>query len=46
MPKILNRYGLAVDELNECQPQRPAKVFVSIVPRSNFVLEPLAEVSS
>ena len=46
MPEVLNRYGLSLDELGERQPQPPATAFVSIVPRSHSVLEPMAAVSS
>jgi hypothetical protein len=46
MPEILSRYGLFLDELDEGQPQRPAQVFLSIGPRSNFVLELMGDVSS
>jgi hypothetical protein len=46
MPEILNRYGLSLDEFDECQPQPPAATFVPIMPRSNSLLEPMAAVSS
>lgn len=46
MPEILNRYGLSLDELDECQQQPPAAAFVSIMPHSQSVLEPMAAVSS
>ena len=46
MPEILNRYGLSLDEFDECQPQPAATAFVSIMPRSHAVLEPMAGVSS
>jgi hypothetical protein len=46
MPEILNRYGLSLDELDGSQPQPATTTFVSIVPRSNSVLEPMAAVSS
>jgi hypothetical protein len=46
VPEILNRYGLSIDELDECLPQLPVKVFVSIVPRSNLLLELRAEVTA
>jgi hypothetical protein len=46
MPEILNRYGLSLDDSDECQPQPPATVFVPIMPRSHAVLEPMAAVSS
>ena len=29
MPEILNRYGLSLDELDECQPQPLAMAFVT-----------------
>jgi hypothetical protein len=46
MPEVLNRYGLSLDELDECQPQRTATAFVSIMPHSQSVLEPMARQSS
>ena len=46
MPEILNRYGLSLDELDECQPQPPAMAFVTVLPHSQSVLEPMAAVSS
>jgi hypothetical protein len=45
MPEILNRYGLSLAELDECQPQLPATAFVNIMPHSHAVLEPMAAVS-
>jgi hypothetical protein len=46
MPEVLNRYGRSLDELDECQPQLPATAFVSIIPHSHAVLEPMAAVGS
>jgi hypothetical protein len=46
MPEVLDRYGLSLDELDECQPQLPATAFVPIMPHSQSVLEPMAAVSS
>ena len=46
MPEVLNRYGLSLNELGECQPQTPSTVFVTRLPHSHAVLEPMAAVSS
>jgi hypothetical protein len=46
MPEVLNRYGLSLDELDECQPQLPARMFVTYLPHSHAMLEPVAAVSS
>lgn len=42
MPEILNRYGLSLDELDKCRPQPPAAAFVTVIPLSHAVLEPMA----
>jgi hypothetical protein len=42
----LNRYGLSLDDYDECQPQPPAMAFVTIVPHSHSVLETVGAVSS
>jgi hypothetical protein len=41
MPEILNRYGLSLDDSDEGQPQLPATAFVTIMPHSQSVLEPV-----
>lgn len=46
MPEVLSRHGLSLDELDESQPQPPATAFLTLVPRSHAVLEPMAAVSS
>jgi hypothetical protein len=46
MPEILNRYGLSLHDSDENQPQPSARVLVSIMPRTNSVLEPIAVGSS
>ena len=46
MPEILNRYGLSLDELDECQTQPPAMAFVTRLSHSHAVLETVAAVSS
>jgi hypothetical protein len=46
MPEVLNRYGLSLDELDECRPHTPATAFVPIAPRSHSVLESMAVVGS
>jgi hypothetical protein len=45
MPEILNRYGLSLAELDECQPQPLATAFVPIMLHSKSVLEPMAAAS-
>ena len=42
MLEVLNRYGLSMDELDECQPQLPAMAFLTGLPHSQSVLEPMA----
>jgi hypothetical protein len=46
MPEVLNRYGLSLDELDEFRPQLPATAFVTRLPNSHVVLEPMAAGSS
>jgi hypothetical protein len=46
MPEILNRYGLSLNDSDECPLQPSAAAFVPIAPRSHAVLEPVAAVSS
>ena len=41
MPEVLNRFGLSLDELDECHPRPPATAFVSILPHTHAVLEPM-----
>ena len=43
MPEVLDRYGLSLDE---CQSRSPAMAFLTRLPHSKSVLEPMAVVSS
>ena len=46
MPEILHRYGLSLDDSDECQRQPLATAFVTRLSHSQPVLEPMAVVSS
>jgi hypothetical protein len=39
MSEVLNRYGLSLDELDECEPQPPAMAFVTRLAISHAVFE-------